>query len=441
MKILLSTFILLLVGCNDQISDNLSSTSSSSSSSSSSTSYDEKFLVDVTSDSYLSYYLHEIGQTTEGCSIDGPFDASSPKTKDCFVEAEEFSLYFNGIKMILAAGENTCDYMAYFPYHFYQWRPGSNNIGTRTATQVNCPDACVADCNLAFANLLATTGGTYYSNDGNTTFDQDGTKISANSCFFNHTSNDGPNCDEGTLTVTTADFDEAAACAQTNTTTEVDCGGKHRACINGPIRETAILSASDIEDNNFRYVVMDTENNEASKEYTITPPYENKYRSNVYIANYTKQCGAGVAAPYYDPDTIDSYTSAAALFAGGFENENPFFVEGGTNPHYTFYCLNKSFEVKARIRVMIRDWDEEFPATATFQTEILDPGTGVVGTGTYMDDPAGSETITSPISPLEDFYDWDEDTTNRLNLDNDGAGGLNACTATNSNGYFPEGDL
>jgi hypothetical protein len=47
------------------------------------------------------------------------------------------------------------------------------------------------------------------------------------------------------------------------------------------------------------------------------------------------------------------------------------------NPYYTFYCFDKAFDVKARIRMVVREWDRIFP-TDTSDLELLsDLGKGV----------------------------------------------------------------
>jgi hypothetical protein len=478
MRNLLFLLILLIAACNDQISDSLTSSSTSSSTS---TTADEVDGLTLTSsdNSFMSYYLHEVGETDEGCFLEGPFTTASPKTIDCFLEAEEFDLYINGANLDFQADAGQCEYVAFFPYYYYQYEPGATD---KVIYEFKCPESCSAtgsdDCNSEISALgifgataAFATGGTYYGIRTSPTtvtwtrFDPDNRDTNYDRCDYSYTDLDpaGPNCDDGSYerySITMTTDSNTGACDNTTfdidtESTTVDCNGRKKACISGPIRQ--FFSDTEIEENGVIYQVTDTGDTTLDESYAINSPFSDGLRSNMNIANYTNQCGSSGAAPYYDMDTVEDYASDSNLFDGTFQANDSIAVEGGTTPFYTWYCLNRSLEVMGRIRLAIRDWDTEYTnlATATFENEILDTGVDGPGTGTVMDNAAGSEDppLNSPIEPFEDRRDWDNAPTpfplpvsspaaTTLDLDDDGAGGNAACshptaTTTNSNGYFP----
>ncbi len=442
----------VFVSCNDQISEDLTADTSSGSSTTTTTSV-EGMNLNIANSSFMSYYIHEIGDPDEGCSIEGPFSAASPKTADCFLEVEELDLYLSGASITIGATAEYCEYVGFFPYFFYQYQPGSTD---KEVVKVTCPANCQATCNADFGVADFVSAGTYYSLDSGATFAKftpGDLSTSEDRCDYDYSDLDpaGPNCDDGEYAITTYEYTydpttvTCSAPATTPTPTTNECGGKKKACINGPIRD--FFTDTQIETQNVTYEVIDTEDQTFEQTYDIASPFSKGFQTNMYVANYTKQCGASVVAPYYDADVIEDYATHVNLSDGTYQANDPFAVEGGTSPHYTFYCLNRSLEVMARIRLIVRDWDAEFSvlSSAQFDLDIIDNGNGSVGgsLGTYMDN-TGSETTNSPIDNLQDRFDWDEDTVNRLNLDSVTPG--NECTyptatTSNSNGYFPQGDL
>lgn len=84
------------------------------------------------------------------------------------------------------------------------------------------------------------------------------------------------------------------------------------------------------------------------------------------------------------------------------------FGPAKTNPFYTFYCLDRAQEIKARIRLVVRDWDKVFPSAAS-EMELISDVHKSVG-ARRQDLPIDSEE--SPGDPgnynfYDDIWDWD----------------------------------
>lgn len=116
-------------------------------------------------------------------------------------------------------------------------------------------------------------------------------------------------------------------------------------------------------------------------------------------------------APIY---TVDNATFVAKAREDGYTATplaaDPFLGYGGArvNPLYTFYCLDTAMEVKARIRMAVRDWDRVFPSTTTDLELISDVYKPL--SGRRQDMPNGEPEIPtdpSPVNVYNDFDDWD----------------------------------
>jgi hypothetical protein len=69
----------------------------------------------------------------------------------------------------------------------------------------------------------------------------------------------------------------------------------------------------------------------------------------------------------------------------------------GANPFYTFYCMDAAKDIKARIRVSVREWDRTFR---------IDSGIDTQTTNTLMN--AGVTLDTFGIK-YNNYSDWDDD--------------------------------
>ncbi|MBT7669866.1 MAG: hypothetical protein HN623_09815 [Bdellovibrionales bacterium] len=262
----------------------------------------------------------------------------------------------------------------------------------------NCPSAghvCIDGQNIA--SDLATTA---FTGPFNTTPAADQTNavkcpavISNPSCIGDYSAGGGPNCDTGgyrTVTITCAEGDPTNTPGKFSCSTEVvpvvdnDCAGAAISCINGP----ATTFAADSNRPDLGVIYQADEG--TTQEWTFASPQSKGYVTNLYLANYTNasQCIDNDTYSYISGSSISGEVVADNLggvisITGGWEGYAVDTTGGGTydnpiadptnpfrkissslsvnpNPYYTLLCLDAAYDVKARIRVQVREWDRNF---------------------------------------------------------------------------------
>lgn len=330
-----------------------------------------------------SYLLHKEGQgtSTTRCVITSDqVSDSNTATKgvndiDCVLEAGEMDLNTNGFTFNSIVSPGLCEYVSFYPFAYNDWP-----ITTTTGTSYNefvftdsgdpatiCSNSVTGDGvgsviseaqvqGSGIPNVGLAFGSTYCA--AGSTGCTPGTDVASPTCFGDHSnvSATGPNCDEGSYTVNTYtcadDGNGTNDCVCTLTTVETECGGDRASCIAGPYNEVGLSP-----NNTFTYT--DTFSG-VTTDYNIDG--QPSKTNNIYHANYSLDMGCfetGSSNYLFDTDTWATDLGPSSASTLGFGATNPF--EGYfANKFYTFNCLDASFDVKARIRVIIRDWDRSF---------------------------------------------------------------------------------
>lgn len=451
--------LLLLASCNEKVNPSLQD-SNTTTTPPPVMAADQYFRVVNTSDSLLDYHLHKtgLGNYNSKCEVTAPafstaLYAGVPSTYDvtCFFEAEELALFFNGLEWKVESSANTCEYLAYTPFSFHQYQPGSS---TRTIVQ----NICQSGATNPTASGLCDR---YYQQDvliaalPNTTAPIQDTIATDNElCRFDYTSQGGPNCDEGVVTIIKNDYSPAQAPAVGNvvnsTTTKISCGGKAVNCINGPIKDVATLGTFSVGTE----ITKSTLNQDMSLPYEVSSPISKGFLTNMYASNYLRQCSGvnydndtyGIGAPLsgfnptqttFNPNLIDllsknwrrgydhtnlgsrlfDYTDISVVNPARFAAQNEVvranansphsgrnIAGANTSPYYNFYCLNKAQDVKARIRIVVREWDRAF---------VVDPIMEVMSdvynnTDSLMDNSFDELGNLDIFDSFNDKRDWDD---------------------------------
>ncbi len=489
MKILLILSMgIFLAGCNEKISPALEAGNSSTTVPTAVEPDEYYFRVKNKSNSLLGYVLHrtgsafnpldpkcEIKSTTKLSNTAYYSDSQSNPAHDnktyditCFFEAEELSLNFSGFEFDIEASPNTCAYVGYTPFSFYDYKPGNSST---TYTKLTCPDDITpSGITLGKANALGqgadlshdlpaagTIGCNEYVDTGFVGTGSGGTysrqKLSVADedelCRFNY---ENRKCDEGLITVqdwvityTAATDTDPETATSSLTTRIVKCGGDHLNCVNGPIKELTDFTAAAFTE------VYNTELNEKfekSYKYEGTFPHSNRkyvnFRKNLanpeidfedstsllafYASDYIFSFGTNTS---FQPLVLDLYTrnklwnkitpiiSANDILDETYVNgytakpyaAEPYLGLDGhrTNPFYTFYCFDQAFDIRAKIRMMVREWDRTFPTTSTTLTYLSDIG---YENDARQDYPVGylSENPGDPdeFNAYNDIMDWDD---------------------------------
>ena len=449
------------------------------------------FKVTSTSPVVLNYVLHRTGpgNVSTGCKVNSIAgaalsstlyigDATAPhdsKSYDqsCFFETEELSLLFNGLSFKVEASKNTCDYVGYSPYSFFDHIPGATRATWRGLT-------CTEDISTAAAQGALTAqpfgvdvlGGASREIGCNEMVDTSIADVTKrliipvdteeqDLCVFDYSPQDGEdhslqNCDIGTMSYNLLNVylaDSGAVASKPEPKSPHACGGKIYACVEGPIRQI-----SELEEATYGTEILNTEiNKNFSKEY-ILPNLHGKNRvGNVDIVNYRRGLANNdlnfinysttndsswdsVYNKAFDPTLMEKYASnrtpenepiidwAADAIAGASVSNatyldktielgytaipyaaDPFLGLGArVNPFYTFYCFDRAMEIKARIRMVVRDWDKVYQGSST-ELELISDVYKSVGSR-RQDLPVNEEEI--PNDPgaynyFNDIYDWD----------------------------------
>ena len=388
----------------------------------------------------------------------------------CIFEAEELALYYSGLDFKFSASQNTCEYIGYSPYSYFKYLPGDSSKYMEAKTAANAG----ADCDAAGGEPYnggtlgcGLPGETFFVDTGITNPNSRALITEAQLCKFDYTASGGPNCDVGVIEYNNCTYtlkDDGTTDPPACTTEFKYCGGEISNCIGGPITSTELSGQTRGTE------IYETTNNETfSMDFSLAGGKDTNSASNIGVANFRRDLSAfgldfGIttlvpnatteAADFgasfiasvfkesvtankkFDPLVMDRYSSgrrgngnvnsglstaqsAAAITSGHTAvplAADPFLGIGSgnrTSPFYTFYCFDRAYEVKARIRMVVREWDRVFYPDAGKSLDkfamISDIGNAATG-GARIHNPIGieSETDNEVYNVYNDVVSWED---------------------------------
>jgi hypothetical protein len=475
------TLLALLVAtasCNEKVAPELQNASSSSTVPNIVAPSEYYFSVTNTASYLLNYKLHKtgLGNATAACEVrkslplhNNFYQNGNDPDSDitCYLEAEELALYHGGMSLQVGASANTCEYLGYSPFSYYNRMPGDS---TRTFYQFECGGDTVDDNDLALAAngvIDVSTGDPSVSlscdrpfidpgiDDGSGGYTNRAAFAATDEelCRFNYKDGDEEKCDIGVINVLKYSITEVTTPTPALLVGAVEkrtikCGGQPYNCIKGPhklvhqksTRYTKLYSTARNEafTQNFEYPPL------IQSEFPGTFEYANFRRNLASLSidygdsiNYdsTTYMGQFSSITTFDPTLMDRYTNnmmmdGSDLIAMAVSNDwtygfsdstrlykayyaKPLAAEAflgldgyRTNPFYTFYCMDAAFDIKARIRLVVRDWDRVFPENGRLEL-ISDINLGTNG----RQDVYQVEEIPDDQDPhnmYNDLADWDD---------------------------------
>ena len=219
-----------------------------------------------------------------------------PKPVDCMLDVNELDLFTLGLKYDIVVPAGSCDFVLHIPYIFANFAIGSG------PTQV----AYTANADGTYSNEVNSTNG-------------------KPTCAFDHSRLDteAPNCCLETYMLEVT----RAATGEVTRSTE-NWGGKRGDCFYGAgyVEKDAKFDPSGMPMP--RYIYMGGAAARISADYAGV---SEKNAGNLPLANYY-DLGGNVSAPLAAP---------------------------GANPYYEAYCLDDAEEIRAWIRLTVREWNEE----------------------------------------------------------------------------------
>lgn len=434
-KLSLLALAILLAGCNEKVSPELQEGNSTTPDDPSNPVAPDEYYFSIvnTSDTLLNYKLHKTGSgnASKKCEVRSTTQLSNdifrgnPAANDitCFFDAEELSLYHSGFSFEIQASKNTCDFVGYMPYGYYNKIPGDSSASyyQMTCTSDETTNARLSQAALERSlNITDSSGTDVGCGDWiiNESIIPAGTRnrfqpsSAEDLCAFNYETGDKEQCDIGVITVnelqvtyTPSTDTEPAILKHEIVTREIDCAGKVYNCVKGPTKE--------INPDGTRFTEI--AKTELNKDYKDEYKYDGligtgngifeyaNYRRNLASTNIDFVTSAGNTPAYrsvwsdpifgkiFEPRVMDFFANnkmlnntdplveidpsdpTSMLEVEARRNNttyhkplaaDPYLGLGSkVNPFYTFYCFDTAFDMKARIRMVVRDWDRIFPSS------------------------------------------------------------------------------
>jgi hypothetical protein len=284
------------------------------------------FSIKLKSTGDYTYILHKgTGAITdnfsEPCAITTA-DGSAASDIKCVVEARELDLFFNGVGFRYNVPQSLCEYVSLLTPYYYNFQPAvgpstviDNRLGT-TVKIINGITANPGELKVGSVTRTALYCSSDYSNSSNPAYVQpDG----------------GPNCCSGDYDMFTSDESDGVS-----VDTLVAWGGKPGNCLKGPaVSGLHTLSSSGYPKADLFSVLQSGLN----QGYDVTSPIKMGFSSNIFVANYFNPAdhvvtGAGIPVAF-------SVTGTAPA----------------TNPYHELVCYDRHKELKARIRLLVREWN------------------------------------------------------------------------------------
>jgi hypothetical protein len=257
-----------------------------------------------------------VGNFLSECKI-----ASGTTGKDiyCLIEGKEEDIWYYGVKLHYNIPTGMCSYFMMVPYYFYMMEP---HIGPAAMSYTK-------DGTTKAISLVTT-------NDPYVTIDAEG-KVSCAADYS--TQFDGaPNCCEGKYEITVTNVNPV----NVNTIIKGDFGGKAGNCLAGPATKL------DKQSSGYPFVpIYNVEGIGKNDTFQTDRPIEQRLfgdiqpQSNVLVANYMDITNDHLGVV---PQAIDPTASGLVALPS-------------TDRYYSFYCMDRGFDLVNRIRVQVRSWD------------------------------------------------------------------------------------
>jgi hypothetical protein len=371
-----------------------------------------QFELTHTTEEASSYVAHREGQGLAGsrCKVFGPQvidDVGDPNYNEaiygmndvvCLFEGGESDLYNRGIDFAVKAGAGMCEYVNYIPYSYSTFPAGTTDKTVTIYSDFDDSALCnngnvnvmqgtaVADGLVSGNSATVTAGNPLAGRNFSNTYCESGNCITGNlataACSYDFGASvpGWPNMDQGSVTVNTvtcarsevADDDsdpdsmpQQTTCTCNYSESVVPCNGNATNGLDGAKKSTNLT--------NDEISVITTTVAGTTVEHSVNSPISEEKGSNRYIANYqasryfsTSAANSCMESKY----TMEAYSGVGsgnlstnrAQWNGYTQGFDPFGFSGDArfSNFYTFDCLDASFNPKARIRVLVRDWDREF---------------------------------------------------------------------------------
>lgn len=267
--------------------------------------------------------------------------AQANESVQCYLEAPELDLYFNGVTLQYNVPSDMCTYLRFRSYDFIRYpvavSPSFINVDTDKNGQI---------CHDANSNGVCDVGEV------------------DERCAYDYSGDGGPNCCEGRYTKVSRMWDSTQSAYATPSTTIEDWGGHYGDCLSGPATKSHPKDKSNVP----IAILSQVDGTGLNETYPIDAPIKLGLKSNTYLANFFDPADhlSGLPAGL----TPTSAVSPSAI--------------------YFWQCLDNADDVIAEITLNVREWNTKaaFDARASNPTgyDITGPEPSPFGPGNIEND-------------------------------------------------------
>ena len=366
----------------------------------------DKMWVRVFDEGRYSHYLHKVTPTAlkppfgtftnnfgTACEIAATTTPGTATDVMCLLQLQEGDMYVHGLKLQANVPPNMCTYFRRMPPFFYNFEPGY----VEATVTVTLSDGTPTGCTVSGAPLGGGAGAyttTYTAPSTLCTVNQNAVPIftvdltnSAVTLLRYDFRPDGPNCAIGKVNVVKVATDTAPTPdAVTTTRSEFKFGEKLSdlvACIKGPAVDGGNWTAKAKNGWPVPYVSY-VNSSGANERMDVNPIIQtnNASRYSIHIANMfdygfalRAQAHAQTNTATYLPRIFHPYRDRGLnhldlLLPNVYDTASALSGYATSQYTYEFQCLDAAWEMKARIRLLVADWNtnEAFQSYATSQT-------------------------------------------------------------------------
>lgn len=310
--------------------------------------------------------LHRYGsnKNTRDCKVNATdiLNAEGELDVRCFMDVEEKELHTTRLKFTTSTGAGICEFVQVEPYYFY-----------KSSTQPTIPSGAVAPLTNTVVEVAPACSGweTNPSGPADPLTARSTIPTPDEICKADYTKRGGLNCDEGAYTLVVYSGADASTpgngnCSDagevTSVTTVVQCGGKKSNCIEGAV--TDVLTRNELITGYRGHVVASHEGLKYPTQ--LVAPLAKGNMTTLSVANSTFRNSCQLTNA--DADKWESYTADRS------SKTSPW---GESSPFYTFTCLDGASDIKARIRLVVRDWNKSFKINNSIDSDF--PGVAPQG--------------------------------------------------------------
>lgn len=397
----------------------------------------ENFQVDVNTSSEYEVVISKNGDGATECLAEEDQDIL------CIVDMYEMDMYMRGYTINVAFEPEMCKYYGFYPYFFNNVPVGP--APTRVYYNANDDGDIIDPAHFSLpTGTLGVTNDIYYfvphadgtAGEWYSHADLFGTKATSDGdvqCVWDYETDDDdyPNCCDGDYTLYTVEDGTLADQRQS-------WGGKLGNCFWGPGIKDYPNQGGALDSHNLpEYTLAPVDSSEgAVLTFKVSSP-----DSQIAVVGY----GQVYAANYYkssDHSGVPEATRVISSIYGGFQ------YLANSSAHFQYDCYDQAMEVKARIRVVGREWNDytQFLAflTGSISASAADAAANVGGRETTPEQDPDDTSSAPELSYVNDFADW-KDVSEHTNIDDDemsfpqylcvGVGGTRACADGSSSDY------